>query len=42
MLTIAVIGAYSLSLRVTFVSAAVYGALMILMHIRMRLPRLGS
>lgn len=37
-----VIGAYSASLRVTFVSAAIWGAIMLVMHLRIRLPRLGS
>ncbi|KAE8326904.1 major facilitator superfamily-domain-containing protein [Aspergillus sergii] len=37
-----VVGAYAAALRLTFFSAAVWGALMLLMHWRVRLPRLGS
>ncbi|PYI28485.1 MFS general substrate transporter [Aspergillus indologenus CBS 114.80] len=37
-----VIGAYAAALRVTFFSAAVWAALMLLLHLRVRLPRLGS
>lgn len=36
-----VIGSYAMALRVTFLSAAVWGAVMLLMHFRLRLPRLG-
>jgi uncharacterized membrane protein (DUF485 family) len=37
-----VIEAYAAALRVTFFSAAIWGAIMFMMHIRIRLPRLGS
>ncbi|KAF9894695.1 hypothetical protein FE257_006585 [Aspergillus nanangensis] len=37
-----VIAAYAAALRVTFLSAAVWGAFMFLMHVRIRLPRLGT
>ncbi|PYH83777.1 MFS transporter [Aspergillus uvarum CBS 121591] len=37
-----VIGAYAAALQVTFFSAAVWAALMLLLHLRVRLPRLGS
>ncbi|RAL14079.1 putative MFS multidrug transporter [Aspergillus homomorphus CBS 101889] len=37
-----VIGAYAAALRVTFFSAAVWAALMLLLHFRVRLPRLGN
>lgn len=36
----AVLSAYSLSLRATFASAAVFGFIPLVMHIRTRLPRL--
>ncbi|KAJ5946890.1 hypothetical protein N7454_003729 [Penicillium verhagenii] len=36
-----VIGSYALALRVTFFSAAIWGAVMLLLHLRLRLPRLG-
>lgn len=39
---ILVIGAYAMALRVTFFSAALWGAVMLLLHSRLRLPRLGS
>ncbi|THC95427.1 hypothetical protein EYZ11_005069 [Aspergillus tanneri] len=37
-----VIGAYAAALRVTFGSAALWGAMMLLMHFGLRLPRLGN
>ncbi|KAF3384684.1 Multidrug resistance protein fnx1 [Penicillium rolfsii] len=37
-----VVGAYALALRVTFLSAAVWGTIMLVLHSRLRLPRLGS
>ncbi|KKK13326.1 MFS multidrug transporter [Aspergillus rambellii] len=37
-----VIGAYASALRLTFLSAAFCAALMLIMHFRLRLPRLGS
>ncbi|KAJ6113423.1 MFS multidrug transporter [Penicillium sp. IBT 18751x] len=37
-----VIGAYATALRVTFMSAAVWGAIMLIFHSRLQLPRLGS
>lgn len=37
-----VIEAYAAALRVTFFSAAIWGAIMFMMHIRIRLPRLGT
>ncbi|KAJ5587221.1 uncharacterized protein N7459_002986 [Penicillium hispanicum] len=37
-----VIGAYALALRMTFVSAALWGGIMLLLHLRLRLPRLGQ
>ncbi|KAJ5397862.1 major facilitator superfamily-domain-containing protein [Penicillium cosmopolitanum] len=37
-----VIGSYATALRGTFLSAALWGALMLLLHSRLRLPRLGS
>ncbi|KAF7596367.1 hypothetical protein BBP40_002111 [Aspergillus hancockii] len=37
-----VMGAYAAALRLTFLSAAFWGALMLLLHARVRLPRLGS
>ncbi|KAE8146807.1 MFS general substrate transporter [Aspergillus avenaceus] len=37
-----VIGAYAAALRLTFFSAAIWAALMLLMHARVQLPRLGS
>ncbi|KAI9928364.1 hypothetical protein ASPWEDRAFT_58767 [Aspergillus wentii DTO 134E9] len=37
-----VIGAYSAALRMTFVSAAVWGGIMFALHLRVRLPRLGT
>ncbi|KAB8228191.1 putative MFS multidrug transporter [Aspergillus alliaceus] len=37
-----VVGAYASALRLTFFSAAIWGALMLLMHFRVQLPRLGS
>ncbi|CAI7641035.1 unnamed protein product [Penicillium pancosmium] len=37
-----VIGSYATALRATFLSAALWGALMLLLHSRLRLPRLGS
>ncbi|CAL5870584.1 uncharacterized protein PFLUO_LOCUS4823 [Penicillium psychrofluorescens] len=37
-----VMGAYAAALRLTFLSAAVWAATMLLLHLRLRLPRLGS
>ncbi|KAJ5619968.1 MFS transporter [Penicillium lagena] len=37
-----VMGAYAAALRLTFLSAAVWAAIMLLLHLRLRLPRLGS
>ncbi|KAJ5091901.1 major facilitator superfamily-domain-containing protein [Penicillium alfredii] len=36
-----VIGAYATALRMTFLSAALWGGIMLSMHLRLRLPRLG-
>ncbi|GAT27541.1 MFS transporter [Aspergillus luchuensis] len=37
-----VIGAYAAALRATFFSAAIWGALMLILHLRVRVPRLGT
>ncbi|PLB42166.1 putative MFS multidrug transporter [Aspergillus candidus] len=37
-----VIGAYATALRATFLFAAVCGAIMLMLHLRVKLPRLGS
>lgn len=37
-----VIGSYATALRATFLSAALWGALMLLLHSRIHLPRLGN
>ncbi|CAI7619748.1 major facilitator superfamily-domain-containing protein [Penicillium manginii] len=37
-----VIGSYATALRATFLSAALWGAIMLILHSRLRLPRLGS
>lgn len=37
-----VIGSYALALRLTFFSAAIWGGIMLLLHLRLRLPRLGG
>ncbi|KAJ5690399.1 hypothetical protein N7462_004791 [Penicillium macrosclerotiorum] len=37
-----VIGSYAPALRLTFLSAAFWGAIMLVLHSRLRLPRLGS
>ncbi|KAJ5897764.1 hypothetical protein N7504_008052 [Penicillium tannophilum] len=36
-----VIWSYAIALRFTFISAAVWGAIMLFLHLRLRLPRLG-
>ncbi|KAJ5159879.1 uncharacterized protein N7482_006883 [Penicillium canariense] len=37
-----VVGAYAFALRVTFLSAAIWAVIMLILHSRLRLPRLGS
>ncbi|KAJ5165835.1 hypothetical protein N7492_006131 [Penicillium capsulatum] len=37
-----VIGSYAFALRLTFLSAALWGCIMLLLHLRLRLPRLGG